>query len=96
MQRIIVQVPMTKELKEKAEDVSSDLGFSSLQEAIRVLLTKLSKKEFSLKVEEAEENPSKYLLNAMKKARENRKTGKVSPVFTNVEDEIDWLEKQGI
>lgn len=55
MQRIIVQVPMNKELKEKAEEVSSDLGFSSLQEAIRVLLTKLSKKEFSLKVEETEE-----------------------------------------
>ena len=41
---------MTRELKERAEAVSSDLGFSSLQEIIRVLLTKLSKKEFSLHV----------------------------------------------
>lgn len=95
MQRVIVQVPMTKELKEKAEVVSSDLGFSSIQEAIRVLLTKLSKKEFSLKVEEAEE-PSEYLLSAMKKARENRKAGKASPVFSNIKDELKWLEKQGI
>ncbi len=55
MQRIIVQVPMSRELKEKAEMVSIDLGFSSIQETIRVLLTKLSKREFSLKVEEAEE-----------------------------------------
>ncbi len=55
MQRVIVQVPMPKKLKRNAEAVSADLGFSSLQEAIRVLLTKLSKKEFSLKVEEAEE-----------------------------------------
>lgn len=55
MQRVIVQVPMPKELKKKAEAVSSDLGFSSIQEAIRVLLTKLAKKEFSLKVEEVEE-----------------------------------------
>ena len=46
---------MTQELKEKVEIVSSDLGFSSIQEAIRVLLTKLSKREFSLKVEEVEE-----------------------------------------
>lgn len=55
MQRVIVQVPMPKELKKKAEAVSADLGFSSMQEVIRVLLTKLSKKEFSLKVEETEE-----------------------------------------
>ena len=55
MQRVIVQVPMAKELKEKAEAVSADLGFSSVQETIRVLLTKLAKKEFSFKVEEVEE-----------------------------------------
>ena len=50
MQRIILQVPMTKELKEKAETVSRDFGFSSLQETIRVLLTKLSKKELALRI----------------------------------------------
>lgn len=55
MQRVVVQVPMPKELKEKAEIVASDLGFSSIQETIRVLLTKLSKREFSLRVEEVEE-----------------------------------------
>lgn len=54
MQRVIVQVPMTQELKERAEIVSSDLGFSSIQETIRVLLTKLSKREFNIKVEEVE------------------------------------------
>ena len=78
MQRVIVQVPMNKDLKEKAEVVSSDLGFSSVQEAIRVLLTKLSKREFSLKVEEVEE--VKYLSPAaekkFKKAVEDIKAGR--------------------
>lgn len=55
MQRVIVQVPMNKELKDKAEAVSYDMGFSSLQETIRILLTKLSKNEFSLRFEEVEE-----------------------------------------
>lgn len=55
MQRVIVQVPMSKNLKEKVEVVSTDLGFSSVQEVIRVLLTKLSKREFSLIVGETEE-----------------------------------------
>ena len=96
MQRVIVQVPMTKALKDRSEAISSDLGFSSLQETIRVLLTKLSKREFSLKVEEAQKQPSQYLLSAMKKAKENRKAGKASPIFTNVADDLKWLEKQGI
>ncbi len=95
MQRVIVQVPMSKELKKKAETVSSDLGFSSIQEAIRVLLTKLSKKEFSLRVEETEE-PNEYFISAMEKARENRKAGKASPIFSNIKEELEWLKKQGI
>lgn len=96
MQRVILQVPMSRELKEKAEIVSSDLGFSSIQEAIRVLLTKLSKKEFRLKVEENNEQPSKYLLSAMKRARKDRLAGKASPVFDNVEDNLKYLDEQGI
>lgn len=55
MNRVVVQVPMSKELKDQADIISADLGFSSIQEVVRVLLTKLSKREFSLKVEEAEE-----------------------------------------
>ena len=55
MQRVIVQVPMSQNLKNMAEAVTSDMGFSSLQEAIRVILTKLSKKQLSLRIEEGEE-----------------------------------------
>ena len=78
MQRIVLQVPMTQELKEKAEAVSSDLGFSSLQETIRVLLTKLAKKEFSLRVEETEEVTylSKVAEKKFTKAVEDIKAGR--------------------
>jgi len=95
MQRVVVQIPMSKELKEKAELISSDLGFSSLQEVIRVLLTKLSKKEFNLKVEEGE-YPSKSLIRAMKQAEKDRKAGKGSPIFKTGEEAVKWLEEQGI
>lgn len=79
MQRVIVQVPMNKDLKEKAEAISSDLGFSSLQEIIRVLLTKLSKKEFSLRVEENIEeitHLSKTAERRFKRAVEDIKAGR--------------------
>ena len=78
MQRIVVQVPMTRDLKERAEAVSSDLGFSSLQEIIRVLLTKLSKKEFSLHVGATEEitHLSPAAEKKFKKAIEDIKAGR--------------------
>lgn len=93
MQRIIVQVPMSKDLKERAEIVSSDLGFSSVQEIIRVLLTKLSKKEFSLRVEEAEK--IKYLSpraeRKFKKAVEDIKAGRNVTKTENVEALLELL-----
>jgi len=78
MQRVVIQVPMTIDLKRQAEAVSSDMGFSSLQEAIRVLLTKLSKKEFSLRVEEVEEvtHLSPAAERKFKKAIEDIKAGR--------------------
>ncbi len=42
MSRTILQIPMTKELRAKAEAVAQEYGFSSLQETVRVLLHKLS------------------------------------------------------
>lgn len=91
--RLIVQVPMSKELKEKAESVSADLGFSSIQEAIRVLLTKLSKREFSLKVEEVEEIT--YLSPAaerkFKKAVEDIKAGRNVTKTKNVDELLTLL-----
>lgn len=47
MNRVIVQVPMSKELKEKAETAAHTQGFSSLQETIRFFLTKFSRGEVS-------------------------------------------------
>lgn len=78
MQRVVVQVPMTPELKKNAEIASLDLGFSSLQEAIRVILTKLSKKELGIRIEETEEviHLSKAAERRYKKAVEDIKAGR--------------------
>lgn len=46
---------MSKSLKQQAEAVSADYGFSSLQEIIRVILYKLAQKKLILSIEEAEE-----------------------------------------
>lgn len=71
---------MNKELKEKAQQVSSDLGFSSLQETIRVILNKLARRELKLQVTEQEAEEIIYLSPAaerkFKKAVEDIKAGR--------------------
>jgi antitoxin component of RelBE/YafQ-DinJ toxin-antitoxin module len=50
MQKIILQVPVNKQLRDSAEKEAARQGFSSLQEVVRVFLTQLaaSKVEISL------------------------------------------------
>ena len=52
--RIILQVPMSKALRKQAEDVAEDVGFSSLQEVIRLLVRKFARRELAIKIEEVE------------------------------------------
>ena len=44
MKRTILQIPMSPELKRAAESKSKSLGFSSLQELVRVMLTQITSK----------------------------------------------------
>jgi len=48
MKRNILQIPIKIELREKAEKEADILGFSSLQEMIRVMLTQITKKQNGL------------------------------------------------
>lgn len=58
MDRVIVQVPMTKTLKTEAEAAAGDQGFSSIQEAIRIFLTKFAKRELAVNIGYPEEHLS--------------------------------------
>jgi predicted nucleotidyltransferase len=51
MKRNILQIPIKAELREKAEKEANDLGFSSLQEMIRVMLTQITNKKNEVKFE---------------------------------------------
>ena len=94
MQRVVLQVPMTDTLKKKAEAVSVDMGFSSLQEVIRVLLTRFAKKELTLRVEDNVEEVA-YLSPAaekrFKKAIEDIKAGRNITKTESVEELMTLL-----
>lgn len=48
MGRNILQIPIDINLRKKAENEATDLGFSSLQEMIRVMLTQITKRQSGL------------------------------------------------
>src|SRR5476651_1228100 len=52
MDSTILQVPMSKSLKNSAQEVANEYGFSSLQDLLRVILTKLSKRELVISIHE--------------------------------------------
>ena len=48
MDTTIIQVPVSKDLRKQATEASEKLGFSSLQETVRVFLNQLAKKEIDI------------------------------------------------
>ena len=52
MSKTILQVPVSRELKEKAEKAATGQGFSSLQESIRIFLTKLAANKLEITIQE--------------------------------------------
>ena len=52
METTTLQIPISKDLKSNATAVARDYGFSSLQEIIRVILTKLARRQLVVQIEE--------------------------------------------
>lgn len=52
MNSTTLQIPMKKQLRDKATSAAEQLGFTSLQEIIRVFLKKLALKKISVSFEE--------------------------------------------
>lgn len=88
-----IYIRMNSDLKEKAQTVALELGFSlsTLIKAYVKQLIKTKRVDFSL-----EEKPSQYLIDSIKRAEKDIKEGKVSPAFKTGKEAILWLEKQGI
>ena len=78
-------------MKAKAQDIASDLGFS-LSALINGYLKSLIKTKTVHYSLAGEEEPSEYMIQALKQSEEDRKAGRVSPSFDNVKDAIKWLD----
>lgn len=78
MSNTILQVPINKNLRDRAVSSAQKMGFSSLQEVIRLFLNKMAEGEVSVKFEETEEitHLSPAAERKFKKAVEDIKAGR--------------------
>ncbi|MDP3917695.1 MAG: hypothetical protein Q8Q30_00775 [Candidatus Woesebacteria bacterium] len=95
MDTTTLQVPLTKTLKSNATSVAKEYGFSSLQEIVRVMLSKLSKKEFVISF--GEQFPT-IALSAKNEARyakmeEDFKANRNVYTAKNLDDFFDKLDR---
>ena len=84
----IINIRTDAEVKTKSQKIAKELGLS-LSAVINAYLRQLIRTEavsFNLS-----EEPTKYLLKALKKSKEDIKKGFVSPAFDNVKDADKWL-----
>lgn len=93
MDATILQIPMSKELKKAALEAANEYGFSSLQDLMRVVLTKLSRRELVVSIQEpavklSKKNEARYL-----KMSKDFKTGKNVYHANGVDDLIRQLHE---
>lgn len=89
MNTAVVNIKVNPEIKKQAQEVAEELGLS-LSSAINAFLRQLIRTRtvtFSVS-----EEPSIYMLKALKKSERDIKKGLVSPTFDTAEDAISWLE----
>ncbi len=80
-------------VKAEAQKTARELGFS-LSSVLNAFLRQFVKtKTVSFSAKELDEVPNEYFKRAIKKAREDRKQGKVSPIFDSADDAIAWLHR---
>ena len=57
MSRTVLQVPMSEDLRNEAEKAALAMGFSSLQESVRLILRKLANRELKVSIHEETLSP---------------------------------------
>lgn len=89
----VISIKVDPATKKRAQNAAEELGLS-LSSVIKGFLKQFVRTK-TITFSATSEEPSEYLISAIKEARENRKRGKGSPIFTDIESDLKWLGKQG-
>ena len=94
MDSTILQIPISKTLREEASLAATNMGFSSLQEAVRVFLTQLRTQIVKITFEQPPIQLSAKAIKRYDKISGNFKLNKNKyPSFTDVDKMMEYLNK---
>lgn len=88
MNTAVINIKTEPQVKKKAQVLAEEMGIS-LSSLINGFLRHLIKTKTVTFT--AHEEPSPYLIKALKESREDIKKGRVSASFDNTDDAISWL-----
>lgn len=88
-----LQIPVSKSLKSDATLVAKEYGFSSLQEIVRVLLTKLAHRQLAIQIEEIAYPLSRRAEKRYLKMEEDFRQGKNVYTAKNLNELMRELRK---
>lgn len=89
MNTAVINVKVDPKVKKRAQITAASLGFS-LSSLINGYLNQLINTK-TVHFSALEEEPSEYMIQALRESEEDRKKSKVSPAFDNAKDAISWL-----
>lgn len=92
MDTTIVNFKTNKAKKVKAQKKAAELGVT-LSTVLNHYLEKFIHDK-SVRFEMVSEEPTQYLLDALKESEEDVKAGRVSPTFTNAKEASAWLNRR--
>lgn len=94
MDSTILQVPISKSLRDEASTAASKMGFSSLQEAVRVFLTQLPTQTMKISFETPPVQLSAKAIKRYNKISDDFELNKNKyPSFSNVDKMMEYLNK---
>lgn len=93
MKTAVINIKTDVKTKNQAKKVAEELGFSLSSLANAYFRTLIKTKEVHFSVNPKEE-PSEYMIQALKEAGEDIEAGRVSPTFTDNDSATKWLKKE--
>ena len=94
MNTAAILIKIDPQVKAKAQKTAEKMGLSLTSVISRYLKHFIATETITFSAQD--EIPNEYFKRTLAKARKNWKEGKGSPIFSNIEDDLKWLEKQGI
>lgn len=95
MDSTILQVPISKSLRDEAAAAASGMGFSSLQEAVRVFLAQLPAQTVKISFEHPPVRLSAKAIKRYNRMIDEAESGKAKLVgFDDVDQMMEYLHSQ--